>query len=319
MKVLISGDNVSLNVLEDNVALVVFDCIGSRVNLLSSAVMAELERVVSELEKPGAFSAVVFCSAKENCFIAGADIKEILTAQSMPEEAAFKGCQDGKALLARIAALPISTVAAINGRCLGGGTELALVCDERIAADSKSTVIGLPEVGLGVLPGWGGTVRLPLMLGFLRAAPLILNPLKPWSARAAWRKGLVSEVVAPNALLERAIAVARGATPASCEPSLGGSLLREFFDGKAGRAIVSALLSRLIKFQLGNKYPAPFVAIKVMNAALSMPINKAFELESSSFAHLCHSDASAECVRKFMDYQRAKKAEREAGDKRGTH
>ncbi len=318
-KILISGDNVSLSVMRDGLAIVTFDSRDNRVNLLSSAVMAELETIVAELEKSGAFSAVVFCSAKDNCFIAGADIKEILKAQAMPEEAAFKGCQDGKALLARIAALSITTVAAINGRCLGGGTELALVCDERLASDTKGTVIGLPEVGLGVLPGWGGTVRLPLMVGFLNAAPLILNPLKPWSARKAWRKGLVSEVVAPSDLLVRAIEVARGADAKHRKTSFLASFTRSLTDMVVGRALVSWTFAALIKAKLGNKYPAPFKALNVMNAAMSMPITKAFELESSAFAHLCHTMASAECVQKFMEYQRAKKMERESGDRRGTH
>lgn len=292
---------------DHDLAVVTFDDCESRVNLLSSSVMSELESVISELEIPGRYKGVIFRSGKSNCFIAGADIKEILKARSQPAEVAFSGCQDGKALLARISALPIKTVAAIHGRCLGGGAELAMACDERIASDSDSTVIGLPEVGLGVLPGWGGTVRASKMLGFTAALPLIMNPLKPWSARKAWRRGLVSEVVAEHELFQRAITIALGGKSHVCKKPPLQHFLRAIGDSRISRSVVSKVSGLAIKVMTRGKMPAPQAALAVMNAAFEMPEDKALELESRTFAELCHTPACGKCVQRFLDYQQAKK------------
>jgi enoyl-CoA hydratase/carnithine racemase len=183
---------------------------------------------------------------------------------------------------------------------------VALACDERIA--SPESFIGLPEVALGVLPGWGGTVKAPKLIGFAASLPLILNPLKAWKADKAWKSGLVSEVVQAADLFERAVTIALGGTARSCEPSLVSRTLRTVFDTGVGRALASAGMKIAIRLQTGGKYPAPNAALKVMNAAFDMPESAAREMESRTFAELCQTTACKKCVQKFLDHQAAKKA-----------
>jgi len=313
------GPAIELSVLANvGVAVVKFDALEGKVNVLSSAVMEELDAVLDELAarkhvdlRSRSINGVVFCSGKSDSFIVGADIKEIEMAQTLPAEVAFEGSQKGKAILAKLEALPMLTVAAIHGRCLGGGTELALACNERVLSDSKSTVIGLPEVALGVLPGWGGTVRAPKLVGFTAALPLVLNPMKPWSARTAWSRGLVTEVVPEQALFERAVCLALGMEPHASASTVAGRALRAVGDSSIGRALSSQAMKLAIQLQTGGKYPAPLAALKVMNSAFELPLAEARELESSTFAELCHTPACAECVQKFFE----RKNKRPAADK----
>ena len=303
-----AGESLTLSILFDRVALVRIDVPNSKVNLLSQAVMNELSTVVGKLEQPGAFVGAIFYSGKADNFIAGADIKEILKAQSMPVTVAYQGCQDGKALLDRIRALRIPTVAAIHGRCLGGGLELALACRHRVVSDDKGTVLGLPEVALGVLPGWGGTVHSPRMIGFAAAIPLVINPFKPFSARKAWATGLVSEVVAQDAVMIRAHALALGYKSKSAKPSRTAAAIRWFGDSRVGVAVIGSLAALAVGVQTRFKLPAFGAAIKVMQAAMTGCPREALDLESRTFAELCHTKASAECVQKFLDHQKSKKA-----------
>src|SRR5688572_8935904 len=183
----------------DGVMTVWIDVAGKSVNTITSKMLEDLTEIVVliEREKP---KAVIFTSAKPDCFIAGGDLFEIrsLTADTMTDFLA-----GGQKLYDRIANLPIPTVVAMNGDCLGGGMELALACTYRVAAEDGSINIGLPETKIGILPGWGGTVRLPRLIGITRALPLILQG-KALPPRKAKKIGMVDEVVRPEALLAAA-------------------------------------------------------------------------------------------------------------------
>lgn len=300
-KIIIRGTAIELSLLPNLVAIVSIDCRDSRVNLLSSAVLDELETTLGVLETPGFCKGLVIISGKDNCFVAGADIKEIQHAQAdgVSLEQVFEACQRGKRVLGRLALLPLPTVAAIHGRCLGGGTELALACKMRLASKDRSTLIGLPEVALGVLPGWGGTVKVAKKFGLVSALSLILLPLRPWSAKKALRKGLVDAIVEHTRLADMAVALA--ATGACSESGAGHrscTLLRS--------ALISCFRGVL---KLGfSKYPAPLVVLKVIEAAYKLPEDQALELESRAFARLCKTDMSRRCVQKFLELQQAKKA-----------
>src|SRR5688572_16798616 len=183
----------------DGVMTVWIDVAGKSVNTITSKMLEDLTEIVVliEREKP---KAVIFTSAKPDCFIAGGDLFEIrsLTAATMTDFLA-----GGQRLYDRIANLPMPTVCAMNGDCLGGGMELALACNYRVAAEDGSINIGLPECKIGILPGWGGTVRLPKLIGITRALPLILQG-KPLPPRKAKKIGMIDEVVRPEALLAAA-------------------------------------------------------------------------------------------------------------------
>ncbi|MBX9688210.1 MAG: enoyl-CoA hydratase/isomerase family protein [Candidatus Obscuribacterales bacterium] len=304
------GQTVSLRVV-DGIAILIFDKQNSRVNLLSAEVLSELAAALDHLEKPGFCRGLVFSSGKENSFIAGADINEIRLAQSQPQDVVYAACDDGKAVFERIAALPYPTVAAMHGRCLGGGTELALVCKIRLMTEAKASLIGLPELALGVIPGWGGCVRLPKLVGFAAASALILSPFKPWSARKAWRKGLVCELVPERRLKARSLELAQGARPRRYRPgNLERCLRAATEDGVAAGFCIRArafLLSTLMRLKTGIRCPAPAAAAQVISASTRLPEKAAFKFESATFAELSRSKACARLVELFFKAQAAKK------------
>lgn len=254
-KLLSRGDAFELSVLENGVALLKFDLAGSKVNKLSNSVMSELDCALDRLAAEPGVRGLVIYSGKEEIFIAGADLDEVAKIQKMSPVVAYEATQRGKAVFAKLAKLPYRTVAAVHGACLGGGTELILACSHRLASDSPKTKFGLPEVGLGFIPGWGGTVRLPKLIGAQAALEMILQPLKNWDSEKSWRRGLVSEVLPQEKLLERAIAVAAGASPRQARQSLKDKAMRlaleKSWPGLVLVSIAGALLGAAVGGLLG--------------------------------------------------------------------
>lgn len=308
---LFAGKAVEVGLLDNGVALLRIDLPGNKINKLSSYVMKELDAVIGILQKQsserGNIAGLVIYSEKPGCFVAGADIDEIAALQTKPESFAFEGTQFGNAIFGRLASLPFRTVAAVNGVSLGGGTELALACRFRLAADNAETRFGFPEVGLGFIPGWTGTVELPLLIGVESALGLILEPLKTWNAKKAWKLGLVSELVPSQKLLFRAVEVALGSEPKSCRPGALALARRAFLERTPlGRYLLARLAGSAIARQTKGLYPAPVAALKVAMAALTLSRSQALELESRSFAALCVSKKSKNLVRLFNLLQAGK-------------
>src|SRR5690606_17298517 len=205
-----AGEAWRLEDAGDGIKLLVFDAPGEKVNILSETVLRELERVLDSLASDSTLRALIVIGGKEDSgtFIAGANVHEIREVASAAE--ATEKARLGQAVLGRFATLPAVTIAAIHGTCLGGGTELALACDLRIASHHPKARIGLPEVQLGILPGFGGTQRLPRLVGLTRALPIILTG-KPQSVEKAAKIGLADRVVYPPLLRDEAIAFAKEA------------------------------------------------------------------------------------------------------------
>lgn len=313
MKIVSNGNAVQLSILNNGAALIRFDLQGKKVNLLSSAVMAELSAALDTLAGIPGVEGVVFYSGKDSNFIAGADVEEIAGIQTQPASVAFQATQQGKAVFAKISALPYPSVAVVHGSCRGGGAELLLWCDEVIAAEDTETLkttFGYPEGGLGFLPGFGGNVKLIKRLGFAEGMPFILMPLRAWSAKKAWEAGLVSELAPLDKLLERGIAVALGAKPRRAKRSLKSRVLgfllektgigRKYFLRKGATA-------KVLKETHGN-YPAPLASIDVALAALTMSEADALTYESRAFADLCVGRVSRNLVRFYLDREAAKRA-----------
>jgi len=191
---------------EQGVAVLTIDQPGSPVNILNAATKAEFEALLEQFRSDQAVRAVVIISGKRDNFIAGADIEEFV---ALPNQAAAEALsRDGQAIMDRVADFPKPILAAVHGSCLGGGLELALACDYRLATNHPKTQLGLPEVQLGILPGAGGCQRLPRLIG-VRAALDIILAGKSERAAKAFKLGLVDELVPPPLLRSVALAAAR--------------------------------------------------------------------------------------------------------------
>ena len=195
----------TLNVRLDNVAVVSIDVPGEKMNTLKAEFAMQVRAILKQIRENKALRGVVFISAKPDNFIAGADINMIGNCKSAQEAETL--ARQGQQIMAEIQALSVPVVAAIHGACLGGGLEMALACHRRICTDDAKTVLGLPEVQLGLLPGSGGTQRLPRLVGVSTALDMILTG-KQLRPKQALRVGLVDEVVPHAILLEAAVELA---------------------------------------------------------------------------------------------------------------
>ncbi len=300
---------ISLRVDEHAVGWVTFDRPGAKVNVLSSGVMRRLDEVLTELEE-AAFRdrvrSVVIRSGKLGTFIAGADVNEIAAITDPAEGTA--AARAGQQVFNRLNALPIPTIAAIDGMCLGGGTELALACTYRIASDRKETKIGLPEVQLGIIPGFGGSTRLPRLVGMRAALEIILTG-RPVDARKAERIGLVDERLHPAILERRAGEVARSFQgKKAVERVRKGGLSARLMESPAGRKLMLAQARKRTLAETRGHYPAPLVALDLLDQTLSLSIEESLTLEAEAIGRLIVTPVSKNLVHVFHLTELAKKA-----------
>ena len=282
----------------DNILTIWMDMPGKPVNACSPQLLHELLEAVAaaEHDRP---AGVIFTSAKKRSFNAGADLFEI---RGMSREQLAEYLARGQALFARIAHLPMPTIAAINGDCLGGGFELALACRYRVAADDGSISIGLPEVKLGLIPAWGGTTRLPRTVGLRQALPILLAG-KTMPPRKAQRSGLVDEVVRPEALMAAAKRIVTSRSRAR-RPS--------WIDRSAARLspvrsrILDAAKRETLKKTHAN-YPAPLRVLDVVRTGFERGFAAGLEEERRAITELTETDAGRNLLRLFFLRQGAKK------------
>lgn len=294
----------------DGVAWLVFDRPGSKVNLLDEATMQRLDALLGEIEelaRSNTVRAVVVRSGKDGSFIAGADVNAI-AAVTDPAEAEAKA-RAGQRLFRRLEQLPVPTIAAVDGICLGGGTELILACTYRLASERPETKIGLPEVQLGIIPGFGGTTRLPRLIGLRAAADVILTGRNA-DARKAQRIGLIDEAVPTPALYERAEAVARafmqGRPPERRDRRDTATKLLE--STMPGRRLLFSQARRQVMKQTKGHYPAPLAALQVMKDSIGLPLDAALDVEARAVGTLVVSDVSKNLIHVFHLMEAAKKA-----------
>lgn len=272
---------------DSGVVHVVFDRPGERVNLLTPEILRRLSEILEEIRVRDDVAGVLFRSAKPGMFIAGMDVDAI--ASVTESFRASEGARLGQSTFQRIADLPVPSACAIGGPCLGGGLELALACSLRLASDDPSVRLGLPEVQLGIIPGFGGTQRLPRLVGLVTALDLILTGRRI-DARRARRMGLVDEVV-PAAYLERR-AMARlleaSRDPSRAEPARKRpwtSTAVERFGPLRG-LVLSRARKRTAKRARPSAYPAPFRAIEAVEAAFTLPRRQGLDLEATLVGEL---------------------------------
>lgn len=300
-----SDASMKLEMLSGGIAFVTFDLPGAKLNTLGFKTMTELNEILEKVKADAGVKGLVITSGKSDSFIAGADVSEIQAIQKRSISEAYDASQLGKEIFSKIAKLPFNTVAAINGICLGGGTELALACKYRLATENAK--IGVPEIKLGFIPGWGGTIRLPRKVGLLNALEFILSG-NPYDAKKAWRKGLVSEVVPKESLKERAVAVASGGGARERGADLKQMMMSLAFEKNAiGRKFARDQAYSLMMKQTKGKYPAAKEALKLVFKSVDLSEEEAFKQESQVFARLAMSEVSRNLVGIYFAQQQSKK------------
>jgi 3-hydroxyacyl-CoA dehydrogenase/enoyl-CoA hydratase/3-hydroxybutyryl-CoA epimerase len=281
----------------DRIAWLTFDLAGSSTNTLGSQPMQELESLLGEVES-GQPRALVIRSGKEGGFVAGADITEFTGFTD--EEAAYRLVRKGQQVFDRIEALPMPTVAAIHGFALGGGLELALGCDYRVAADDGKLNLGLPEVMLGIHPGFGGTVRTPRLIGAAAALDLMLTG-KSLRGAQALKLGLVDRLVPREELTAAAREIALKAPPRRRPPlaqrALSWPVVRRFVAAQARKQVARRARR--------EHYPAPYAILELFERHGAREPG-AYEAEARSIARLFLSEQSRNLVRVFFLQNRMK-------------
>jgi 3-hydroxyacyl-CoA dehydrogenase/enoyl-CoA hydratase/3-hydroxybutyryl-CoA epimerase len=286
-----------LDIDGDRVAWLTFDKPGSSANTLSRQAMLDLDARLAEVERM-APRAVVVQSAKKSGFIAGADIKEFTSLSSTQQ--AFDMTRAGQKVLERLEALPCPSVAAINGFALGGGLELALACHYRVAADDPKVSLALPEVQLGIHPGFGGTVRLVQLIGPIAAMDMMLTG-KAVRADKAAQLGIVDRLAAPDQLAAAAKALALSPPPRRRAGFkswlLGLGPIRPF--------IAAQMEKQVAKRAPRAHYPAPYALIDLWRRYGGSP-RTGYEPEARSIAEMFQTPTSRNLVRVFLLQDRLK-------------
>ena len=285
---------------DGDVAVVTIDLPGAQVNTVTAGLRAEFAALFAQLEGDTSVKAVVILSGKSDTWLAGADIDEFLTLHTAQDGEALS--RSGQALLDKLETLAIPVVAAIHGACLGGGLETALACRYRIATDHPKTVLALPEVQLGLIPGAGGTQRLPRLIGLQRALDMILSS-RTVRARKAWQMGLVDELVHPAILrevaLDRARKLAAGTLDTRRTPKDRGATGRLLEDNPIGRSIVFRKAREGVMEKTHGHYPAPLAALGAVQAGYESR-EAGYHEEARAFGEMTVSDVAKELIFLFF-------------------
>lgn len=297
-------ENFAVSIDERGLVRISLNVPSRPVNILNQLVMSELRQIVDELEKCDKAKLAVIESSKKSGFLAGADVNAIVEIDS-PDQA-MRLLEDGQLLFQRIESLSIPTVAVIHGPCLGGGLELALACDYRIALDIGSTKIGLPEINLGVIPGWGGTQRLPKLIGLTPALGMILQG-KQVGARDALKMGLIDQAGESDSWEKdvdsfiRQILARGPVTPARNRLGLTQRLLESNPLGR--KLILNAARKRIAS--KGKNYPALDSALKAITLAFRRG-GDGFACERAEFVKLLQTMTCRNLLSLFLARETAR-------------
>ena len=293
---------------ETNVAILTLDVPDAPVNTLSLALADELRVVFDTLERDSSINAAVLISGKSDNFIAGADIEQFLEFKTAEE--AEQASYAGQKMLSRLERLRVPVVAAIHGACLGGGLETVLACAWRVATEHPKTVLGLPEVQLGLIPGTGGTQRLPRLVGLPDALDMILRGrnVRP---KKALKMGLVDDVVHPAILrvvaVQRASEIAAGTKRRSTGRVDRGAEGLFIERNKLGRSLVFKKARQSVMQQTHGQYPAPLAALDVVRLGYEQGEEAGFKEESRRFGQLAMTEVSRQLIFLFFATNSLKK------------
>ncbi|WP_333609284.1 fatty acid oxidation complex subunit alpha FadJ [Arsukibacterium sp.] len=299
----------TLEIRDDLVAVITMDIPGETMNVLKASFAAEIDAILENIQANNSVKGVVIISGKKDSFIAGADISMLDACKTADDAEAI--ARMGQQMFDKLEQLALPVVAAIHGSCLGGGLELAMACHSRVVSNDVKTVLGLPEVQLGLLPGSGGTQRLPKLVGVQKALDMMLTG-KQLRAKEALKAGLVDEVVPASILLQAAVKRAL-AGKVQRQPKKAG-VMHKFLEGTSvGRGLVfSQALKQTLRKTQGN-YPAPVRIVEVVKTGIESGRNKGLQAEAKAFGQLCMTAESAALRSLFFATTQMKK-ESGAGD-----
>ncbi|WP_372370373.1 3-hydroxyacyl-CoA dehydrogenase NAD-binding domain-containing protein [Candidatus Uabimicrobium sp. HlEnr_7] len=290
---------------DDGVAILWLDRSGEKVNTLSVKTLDVFSKLLDELENDTEVEAVVLISKKEDNFIVGADLDVLQTFDK--KEDAQKASKDGNDLLTRVSKFPKPFVAAINGTTMGGGLEVALACHYRIVTDHPKTVLALPEVKLGLLPGGGGTQRLPRLIGIQKALGLMLTGRSVYPYKAK-KIGLADEIIHPHGLLQAAKNTAKRLVNKPYKRKNRMSFVEKALESTPlTRSIIYRTAKKQVMGQTYGNYPAPLKILDCVKQGMRTSINKGLEIESQKFGALVVSPESKQLVNLFFAMNASKK------------
>jgi len=293
----------------DGIAWIAFDDPERSMNVLTETVMLRFGETLDEARgaaREGRARALVIRSGKPESFIAGADIDAIGDVED--PTVAREQVRTGQSIYDDLASLPIPTIAAVHGVCVGGGVEMSLACDYRVLSDSDKTRMGLPEVQLGILPAWGGTTRLPRLISLQDALDMLLTGRKV-DARKARRIGLASEVLPAELFMEavRDFTLAILEDPERGEARKPKLLTRLLEATPPGRAIVLRMARKNVMEKTGGHYPAPLRILDVVSEKLSRSVEESLEAEADAAAELLVSPVCKNLIHVFHMREAARK------------
>jgi 3-hydroxyacyl-CoA dehydrogenase/enoyl-CoA hydratase/3-hydroxybutyryl-CoA epimerase/3-hydroxyacyl-CoA dehydrogenase/enoyl-CoA hydratase/3-hydroxybutyryl-CoA epimerase/enoyl-CoA isomerase len=282
-----------------NIGVVTFDLPDKKVNTLGRAVLGELAALVDRLESRSDLRGLLFRSGKPGQFVAGADLNDIAGLSYISAEEAAGLVSFGQQLFDRITRLPFPTVALIDGSCLGGGTELALAFDDRILSASPHTQIGLPEVKIGVIPGWGGTQRLPRVVG-LNAAIEIIGSGEPVPASKAVAIGFAFDAIPADRLIEEGLKRIEYLQQSGEWKERREKMVQPMGFNPDQLTFAFAVAEGVIKGKTKGQYPAPLLALRAMREGIVLPIQEGLKAERKTLTELVGSPVLANLIGIFF-------------------
>lgn len=286
----------NLDVRDDGIAILTMDVPGESMNTLKMEFGEQVSNVLDEIEANKSIKGVVLASGKKDSFVAGADVSMLAACETA--EQAEKLASDGHVMFQRIEDMKIPFVAAIHGPALGGGLELALVCHYRVCTDSPKTQIGLPEVQLGLLPGGGGTQRLPRLIGVQQAMKMMLTGASV-RAKQALKYGIVDDMVPASILMDVAIEFAKKKLPKRQAPKL--DLMGKFLERTPfGRKTMFDQARKQTLSKTKGNYPSPMLIIDCIEAGVNKGIKKGLAVEARNFGKLVASAESEQLRNLFF-------------------
>ncbi len=303
--------NLQFSIDKNGVANLVFDLPNEKINKLSAPVLLELEKALNVIDGNKAIRLLLISSAKQNIFIAGADINEIKDLTD--EEDAYVKVAYGQKIMDKIADLKIPSIAIINGACMGGGLELALSCTYRLGVVNNKTSLALPEVNLGVIPGFGGTQRLPKLVGLEQSLNMILSG-KAVDANKAYKIGLVDDIVREEFLEEK---ISHFASEILTNEDGNIYLQKRKNQAKKRFIFETLLLKKYLIYYFAKKnlmaktkgnYPAPLYALEVIKRTYGLTYSKrGYEVELNTFCELVVGKISKNLIDIFFTNEALKK------------